>query len=188
MNFQNPQLRDGIPPLTSVAPSIFVPITTDLTDPFEKPTSEVDRLRKVLETIDLHSAAVKANILHMFDLEITRTRREAKEAEKATWDAPNTDTNVGLSKDEFERLARKVETHAEPHRSYQINGEIPTPIFDEVEGEAASLSLRERYARRVLYWVEMAIGQVEGYTSHVEDMKTEYQKALNDALQKEFGK
>jgi len=180
MDIQIPESKDEGQSLTSLAPSIFIPITTDLTDPFDEPLSEVARFRRALENVEIHSAAVKANILHMFDREIIRTRREAKEAEKATWGTPNADENVGLSKDEFERLARKVEANAE-HTSYQITGDIPTPYFRE-SAEDSSLSLRERYAKMVLDWVENAICQIEGYTSHVEDTKARYQKALNDAL------
>jgi hypothetical protein len=186
MNIQTPHLQqDEGPQLTSIAPSIFVPITHDLTAPFDKPASEAERLRRILQNVDTQSAAVKANILNIFDQEIIRTRRDAKEAEKGIWNTSSTE-DLGLSKEQFESLARNVEARPEPGQSYRVS-DIPRPNFVETEQDR-HLSLREWFVKRVMDWVEAAVVQVEGYSAHVEEVRADYEKALRDAEAEEARK
>ncbi|KAI1506208.1 hypothetical protein F5X99DRAFT_426264 [Biscogniauxia marginata] len=70
------QQQEDIPPLSNIAPSIFVPATVDFTQP--PPALAPDpaqRQREALTQIDEHAAAVRRNIHHMLRQEVTRSRR-----------------------------------------------------------------------------------------------------------------
>ncbi|KAI3320716.1 hypothetical protein HD806DRAFT_505944 [Xylariaceae sp. AK1471] len=75
-NESNPSYLDDIPPLTSIAPAIFVPIDRDLTKtPPPLPDDPVARLEYKLAEFDRYAAKVEENIILMLEREAERVRR-----------------------------------------------------------------------------------------------------------------
>lgn len=165
--------------LISVAPSIFVPITTDLAAPMdEKPMNNIQRIEQTMRNVDAHTAKVKANIVQIMDLEKQATMRMAKEMERAHPESAQ--MPAGITAEEFGTVARSLMAAPVPGKDYNWR-EAPPPDY---HARGLPETLREDYSRKVLDVVEQAVHQVEGYGKHMEDIQNEYRRALRAEVQR----
>ncbi|SPO05737.1 uncharacterized protein DNG_08424 [Cephalotrichum gorgonifer] len=163
----------GNQPLISVAPSIFVPITTDLAAPLDdKPKNNVQRIEQTMRNIDAHTAKVKANIIQIMTQEKQALMREAKEEERAHPESAQ--VPAGISEEEYDAIVMRLETAPVPGNDPNLQ-EIPYPDFF---GRGPPATLREHFSWRVQDLVEQAVHQVEAYGKHMESIQDEYQRAL----------
>lgn len=168
-----------VPELIPLAPSIFVPITTDLAAPVEdKPRNNIQRIEQTMRNIDDHTAKVKANIVQIMIREKQAIMRDAKDAERAHPDS--TQVPAGITPEEFDIVASSVMAAAVPGRDNNVR-EASLPDFF-ARGPAETL--REHWSRRVMNLVEQAVCQVEGYGKHMEDIQDEYRRALRAEIQR----
>ncbi|MBE3044278.1 hypothetical protein IMZ48_17260, partial [Candidatus Bathyarchaeota archaeon] len=152
--------------LIIVAPSIFVPITTDLAAPLvDKPRDNVQRIEQTMRNIDAHTAKAKANIVEIMVQEKKAIMREAKEQERAHPESVNVPT--GIAPDEYDMVAQSLMARAVPGKNYNVR-EPPTPDF---HARGPPDSLRDDYSRRVLTLAEQAVHQVEGYGERMESVQ-----------------
>jgi hypothetical protein len=173
---------EDIPPLASLVPSIFVPLREDITKPLDPPRDEnhrIDRLKRILESLDHQRKEVRANLEWMFEREKTRIIRESKrrEIERGEQEA-----KVGLHPDEVESMIKNMEEPANPSMDYNIR-DMPYPDFSN-KPASADLSVREQTARELLKLVENATMQLTGFGKHMDDMRKYYEGCLTKELAK----
>lgn len=169
--------------LIPVAPSIFVPLTTDLTAPLEtKPKNNIQRIEQTMRNVDEHTAKVKANLVQIMAQEKRALMTEAKELERANPGSMH--VPVGISGEELDVVARALEAPAAPGMDYNT-GPSPEPDFDS---QGPSQSLREVYSRRVQALVQQAVQQVEAYGAHMEELQNEYRRSMQAEIQRQTEK
>lgn len=177
-----PEQAHFLPPvqeLIPLAPSIFVPITTDLTAPIDdKPRNNIQRIEQTMRNVDAHTAKVKANIVQIMVLEKQAIMREAKEVERAHPETAQMPS--GITAEEFDIVARSLMAARVPGKEYNV-GEAPDPVF---HSRGPPETLREDYSRKVMNLVEQAVVQVEGYDKHMEAIQDEYRRSLRAEIQR----
>jgi hypothetical protein len=181
----------------SVAPSIFVPITTDLAAPFpDRPKNEVERIERTISNLEVHIAKVKANIVEIAEQEKQAIMRDAKDTESNIIVRANQERHeamaagrvlpetvappTGLTAEELDFIGRSVEAPAMPGQDYNVQV-VPPVAYDPRRIQAETL--RENCSRRVLQSVERAVGNVEGYGAYMEAVMDEHRKALRAEVQ-----
>lgn len=169
--------------LIPVAPSLFVPLTTDLTAPLEnKPKNNIQRIEQTMHNVDDHTAKVKANLVQIMAQEKRALMADAKELERAN--PGSRYVPVGITGEELDLVARALEAPAAPGRDYNT-GAAPESDFDSY---GPPESLREEYSRRVQALVEQAVQQVEAYGAHMEELQNEYRRSMQAEIQRQAEK
>lgn len=165
-----------IPGLTSLAPSIFVPLEEDLTLPYVPPANKIDRLKQILVNLDSHSSRVRENLIFLFEREKARLTQEARHFEGNT-------PSPGLSPGEVESMIANMKATHDPSKPYCLDTSNLKPDFSDIL--LPEQTPREHYFRQIMKMVESAIGQLEGYALHTETVKGKYEKALQKETENE---
>lgn len=166
-----------IPPLTTIVPSIFVPLEEDLTQPIDLPRDRVERLKWILDTIESQRTGVLENMLYLIERERDRILAEALENEVATGPP---DTRKGLPPDEVDWVISNMEAPHQPDLNYNIQDLPPRTLGVQVPG----LSNREQAVWQLLELVERAVSETRGYDKHMGDIRAYYLGMLEKEKQK----
>jgi hypothetical protein len=163
----DPKAPERIPPLTNIAPAIFVPLRDDILN-LEPPRDRVERLKRILETIDYQREGVKENLMYMFEREKKRMMQEAAETEQARGPPK---IRPGLPPSEVDEIIGNMETPAEPDRDYNLQEYPP------VAGPP-NLSLRDSTVRDLLTMVDKAVIELEGFEGFMAGIENFYREVL----------
>ncbi|GAB1313039.1 Transcriptional regulatory protein RXT2 N-terminal domain-containing protein [Madurella fahalii] len=172
-----PIASEKIPPLRNIAPSIFVPLQEDILKA-ELPRDRVERLKKILKTVDYQREGVKENLMYMFEREKKRIMMQAAETEQ-TLGPPK--TRPGLPQDEVDEIIRNMEAPAQPGVDYNIRDMPQLDLRLPIPPDA---SLRDRTVVELLHIVENGLVQLNGYKKHMADI----QKYYLDCLERELAR
>lgn len=167
-----PKSSERIPPLTNVAPSIFVPLRDDILS-VELPRDRVERLKQILKSIDYQREGVKENLLYMFEREKRRMVLCAAETEQA---AGVPKIRPGLPPDEVDSAIRNMEAPAEPGVDYRWH--IPSATKPAIPPIAPDASLRDRTVLELLTMIEAALENLAQYEVHMAGIKKKYLDCL----------
>ncbi|KAK4120824.1 hypothetical protein N657DRAFT_648618 [Parathielavia appendiculata] len=159
----DPNASETIPPLTNDAPAIFVPIRDDILNS-EPPQNRIERLKRILETIDYQREGVKENLMCMYEREKKRIMLEAAKLEQAQG-PPR--IRPGVPPSELEQIIANMETPAEPGKNYNLQTYPPA-------AEPANLSLRDRTVVDILRVVERGLSDLESFEGFMADIKNHY--------------
>lgn len=170
-----PPAKD-IPLLTSIGPSIFVPITSDLLAPIDPPATRVARLHAIIAEIDTHAALVRANMLALLARERTRIVADAQVQ------PPQPDLPRGAPPAAADAMIAAMEAPAprDPRWSSTV-ANIPTPVFNS----ATARTPREKAVIEVMGLASQTIRDVDGFDEHVKRRRQFYEKALEKELEDE---
>lgn len=172
---QEPTGPEKIPPLTNIAPSIFVPLRDDILKT-DLPQDRVERLKRILETIDYQKQGVKANLMYMFEREKRRTIQQAAELE-----AQQGPSQFGpsLPPDEADEIIANMEAPARPDLNYNIRDMPPLDVSRPIP---PAMPLRERTLMELLVMVERGLEELQGYEAHIVGIKQHYLERLEREL------
>jgi hypothetical protein len=167
-----------IPQLQSVAPSIFVPITTDLLAPFEPPRSRVERLRAILANLDEHHTAVGANLDALFDYERARIIHESRDTSQqqklGEGEGPASITN-----EEADRMIASMEAQPDPNMPAALAA-FPEAVELDQQRELTPSEVAAKEISRLLIRFSM---DIKGFNAHVRKTRAFYEQALERELQ-----
>src|SRR5690349_6074420 len=166
---QEGKAPEKIPPLNNIAPSIFVPIQDDILGS-EPPRDRVERLKRILQSIDYMRSGVKENLMYMFEREKRRIVLEATEMEQAQG-APK--LKPDLSPREVDDIIANMEAPAAPGMDYDIRS-IPATA----PNVPPNASLRDRTVMELLAVVENGLKDIQGYDEHMTSVQNEYLSRL----------
>ncbi|KAK3293272.1 uncharacterized protein B0H64DRAFT_403904 [Chaetomium fimeti] len=169
-----PKASEKIPMLNNIAPSIFVPLQDDFLT-IEPPRDRIERLKRILQTIDCQREGVKENLLYMFEREKKRIVLEATEIEEAQG-LP--DINPGLAPSEVDEIIANMEAPAMPGRDYNVR-DMPRPGPAPVPPNA---SLRDKTVMELLNMVERGLTELEGFEKHMAGIKDRYLICLEQEM------
>lgn len=170
-----PKASEKIPRLQNIAPSIFVPLQEDILDA-KPPRDRVERLQRILNTINCQRDGVKENLMHMLEREKKRIMMEAAEMEQAQGPSK---VRPSLPQDEVDEIIRNMEAPAQPGVDYnirdmpEVNSSTPIP---------PNASLRDRTVMELLHIVESGLVQLRGYKKHMDDIEKYYLDCLEREL------
>ncbi|KAK3683991.1 hypothetical protein B0T22DRAFT_412436 [Podospora appendiculata] len=174
---REPKPSEQIPPLTNLAPSIFVPFREDITaKQSEIPRDRIERLRRILESIDFQTKGVKENLLFLFEREKTRIILEAQEREQEWFP---TGVKAGVHPDEADRIIAYMEAPAQPGTDYNIRNMAE---LDRNRMIPSDLSVRDRAVEELMTLAEGAVQQLEGYEANMREIKKLYLERLDREL------
>ncbi|KAK3343884.1 hypothetical protein B0T25DRAFT_555495 [Lasiosphaeria hispida] len=167
---------EKIPALTNVVPSIFVPLRDSDWEDTAIPRDRVERLRRILESIDYQREGVKENLMYMFEREKQRVILVATEQLEREGQAR---VNPGLDPREADLIIQNMEAPPEPGYDYNIKDMPPIntrrPLPD-------TLSVRDRAVNDILNVMEAGILNLTGYGNHMADIKKYYLDCLEKEL------
>ena len=174
---------ERIPPLTNFVPSLFVPLEDDITQPGDIPRTRVERLKRIIETIDSQRAGVRENMMYLFERERDRIRIDAWEQELAEGEP---ESRAGLPPDEVDWMIGNMEAPHQPDLDYNIRDMPPRATGRQVPG----MTPREKTADRLFDLVEQAVAETQGYDKHMGDIRNYYVSMLDRERKKidEIGK
>ncbi|KXX81200.1 hypothetical protein MMYC01_201396 [Madurella mycetomatis] len=170
-----PVASEKIPPLQNIAPSVFVPLQEDILKA-DLPRDRVERLRRILKTIDYQREGVKESLMYMFEREKKRIMMQAAEMEQ-TLGSPK--IRPGLPPEEVEEIIRNMEAPAQPGADYNIRD---MPQLDFRLPVPPDVPLRDRTVIELLYIVESGLVQLNGYKKHMADIQKYYLERLEREL------
>ncbi|KAL2136708.1 hypothetical protein VTI74DRAFT_2119 [Chaetomium olivicolor] len=172
-----PKGSEKIPPLTNIAPSIFVPLQEDILNS-AIPRDRVERLKRILETIDYQKQGVKENLMYMFEREKWRIMQQAAEVEMAQG-PPR--IRPGLPPDEVDEIIANMEAPAKPDKNYNIRDMPPLDISRLIPPNA---SLRDKTLLELLVMVERGVQDLQGFEAHIAGIKGYYLSCLEWELER----
>jgi hypothetical protein len=165
-----------IPQLRNVTPSIFVPFRDDFTKPGEEPRDRIERLKRILTSIDVQRVGVRENLMFLFEREKRRLVKEAQAHELAAG-IPN--TKPGLASEDVDWTIQNMETPPIPDTDYNIK-DMPAPEKFRIPPPGASI--RERTTTELLNLVEGGLIQLGGYEEYMAGIKKHYLDCLDKEL------
>lgn len=175
---KEPRPSETIPPLTTITPCIFVPIRDDMVKNFSKPARDrVERLRRILQSIDYQREGIKENLVYMIDREKQRLILKAAEIEE---DEGTVNLQRGLDPREADLLILNMEAPVQPGRDYNIKNEQIPIRQAQVR---SSLPIRERVVEELLDMIESGARQLASYEVHVTGIKQRYLDILEKELE-----
>lgn len=173
---------------------MFVPLRKEDVEPpsdsDSEPSARIARLKRIIETIDYHTAAVKENYMWMFEREMTRYSLEAGEREE--------EFNLrelhppGPAESEIDAVFQAMETPAPSTAALAAAGSgfdyndfhnnpfnvKSLPDVNPMEAMPPNASLREKALMDVLMVVDGGKREIDGYQSHMERLRTMYVEQL----------
>ncbi|KAK5660892.1 hypothetical protein OQA88_12265 [Cercophora sp. LCS_1] len=173
-----PKPSDSIPPLNNIVPAIFVPFDDAMFERFLEPARDrATRLRRILESIDLHEKGVKENFMYMFQREKERIIAIAKEREAETgFSVSRTEADPRVA----DAVIRNMEAKAEPGMDYNVKN---IPPLDMNRALPLTLTPRELAVEELMTLIQRGVVEMEGYEAHMKGVKQDYL----DRLEKEIG-
>ncbi|PNY26647.1 Uncharacterized protein TCAP_03430 [Tolypocladium capitatum] len=191
---RRPDDQEPIPPLQSLAPSIFVPVTDDLAArPFVPPANRIARLNAILAALDTHAVGVRSNMLALVRRECVRILRELAAAEAASTTASN---NANSNEQQQQHhppqkhradgggdgdLAAMLANMQAPHDPGKDHADISLPDFSRVQ----PASVREKATRDLMASVSRALCELRGFDAHIAGNRGFYEQALKHEIQSE---
>lgn len=170
-----PTASRKIPPLNNIATSIFVPLRDDILTS-ELPRDRVERLKRILQTIDYQRDGVKENLLYMFEREKTRIILHASEVEQAQG-LPK--IRPGLAPNEVDDVIANMEAPAQPGIDYNIRD---MPELSVHTSPNPSASLRDRTVTELLIVVERGLHELQQFEGYMADIKNHYLRCLEQEM------
>jgi hypothetical protein len=170
-----PKASSKIPPLSNIAPSIFVPLQDDIFES-ELPRDRVERLGTILKSIDYQREGVKENLLYMFEREKKRIILQAAEMEQAQGPPK---IRPGLAPAEVDNIIANQEAPAEHGIDYNIRD---MPPLDPNMPIPANAPLRDRTVLRLLAMVESGLHELQSFEKYMAGIKDRYLASLEQEL------
>jgi hypothetical protein len=169
----------SIPVLTSIAACIFVPNTLDYSAPV--PLQPADRLPKAIAELDRHAAAVRANMVALFEREHARIVRHAIEEERnlaaVGLTAEPTRASIVTELEEMDDMISNMEAPLDPAFGGTIQHIPPVQLPSGVGATS-----REWAANEVMRLTKAALIDLRVYDKHVSDRRSAYELALKRQL------
>lgn len=170
---REPKPSEQIPILRSTLPAMFLPLDEDITKEADSmPRDRLERLKRILDTIDNQRVSVKENIMWLLDRERERMVLEAKEREE---ELNLQGAKTGLSASEVDHVIHSLEAPAIPGRDYNITDAPPLNVHRHIP---ATLSPREMVIDHLLNWVESGSRELIGYEDHIAGIRRHYEELL----------
>ncbi|KAK1689854.1 hypothetical protein BDP55DRAFT_651809 [Colletotrichum godetiae] len=156
--------------------AMFVPLEESLFDPFDAPGTEIERIKLGQKNLEKHTAAVEQNLVFVYEREHKRILKlaEQEEAEKGFIETP-----AGLMQGEEALIMESVHAPIPPGADYN---DRHLSTYKPPEAPQQVMPPRPSALQWSLYNAGQAVGQLNGYAGHAQELKEAYQEMLNDAL------
>ncbi|OAA35691.1 hypothetical protein NOR_07882 [Metarhizium rileyi] len=170
-------LRNEIPPLTTLLPAIFVPVQPSFFA-YTPPATRSAQIRESIAALEAHAAQVRANILALSRQECCRIARDAEiqEAREGIAVAPAQRRVVS----EADKAAMLANMQAAPGSC--AGREMP--LVPDFSNWLVS-SPREWREREVLRTVARTMADLKGFREHVARERARYEEALEREILRE---
>jgi hypothetical protein len=163
---QHAKDEETIPRMTNIAPSIFVPLEVDITQPIEPARDRVEKLQRILAAVEARHKGVTENIIYMTEREMTRIRQEGRRFE-AIHGFPS-GPRPGMTEKEVDDMMANIAADAPP------GGSLGRVNLADIEAKfPEQMSNREAVAAELLFAVEQSTQNLEGYSALMEARKAE---------------
>jgi len=171
------QQPEKIPPIGNIAPSVFVPIEGDFLADFQPPQDRMDRLKRILQSIDYQRAGVKENLMWLFEREKRRIIQEATEKE-LSFPPTLREAKPGLRPEEADRTIWNMESRAKPGVDYNVKDLGMLQRDPNLMRYPPDPTLRDRAVAELMALVEKGLSELEGYDNHMQHHKGYYLQFL----------
>jgi hypothetical protein len=152
-----------------------VPLEDDILK-VEPPRDRVERLKRILKTIDYNREGVKENLMYMFEREKRRIIEEAT-ATEAIQGQPK--IRPGLPTEEVDTIISSMEAEAQSGMDYNIQD---IPQLDTQRPIPPDMPLRDRTVIQLLNLIENGLVELRNYEGHMAGIADYYTKCLEREL------
>ncbi|KAK4250127.1 hypothetical protein C7999DRAFT_12110 [Corynascus novoguineensis] len=171
-----PLAPEMIPPLSNIAPAIFVPLRDDIFTA-EPPRDRIEHLKAILETIDYQRKGVKENLLYMFEREKRRIVQQAANLEQAQGPLV---MKPGPAPAEMDEIIANMEAPGSLRvEDYNIQS---IPGIDTSKPVPPNTPLRDKTVMELLIMAEMALKDLEGFERHIAGIQERYLASLEQEM------
>lgn len=177
------QSEEDIPPLTHIIGTICVPLTEDLLEPIEPAKDRVERLERMVASLDATEKKVRDNIIWTYEREARRHVTAVKKT--GALSAPHQPKS--MSWEEAEAHVANMAVPAKPNMSYHLPPEkiAEFKAYDQSRPDVPlpdDLGPHERTSREVLTIANRGVRDMEGYSNyHIKGIRDR----LNASLERE---
>lgn len=175
--------QEEIPPLTHIIPTIFVPLTEDLLQPIEPAKDRVERMERMVASLDASEKKVRNNISWTYEREARR--HVAAVMRTGALSSPHEPTS--MSWEEAEAHVANMLAPANPSLTYHLPPEkiAEFKAYDQSRTDMSlpdTLTPQERISQEVLIIANRGVRDMEAYSNiHVKSIRDR----LNASLEKE---
>lgn len=108
-------VEEKIPRMTNIAPSIFVPLEIDITQPIEPARDRAEKLQRILAAAEGRRKGVTENIIYMTEREMARIRQEGRTYEAIH--GPPAGPRPSMTEKEVDDMMANIAADAPPGKS-----------------------------------------------------------------------
>lgn len=169
---------EKIPVLRSSFPATFIPFNEDIANLPVVPRDRVERLKRILASIDNQRVGVKENIIWLIEREKERMIMEATEKEEE-FHLQNAKHEIHPS--ELNEILRNMAVPAQkdPKIDYTLKD---APPLNTVRPLPATLSPRDQAINQLLNLAETGTRELRGYDDHIATVRSFYEGCLKKEI------
>ena len=179
------QSDEDIPPLTHIMPTIFIPLTENLLEPIEPTKDRVERLERMVASLDANERRVRDNIAWTYEREARRHVAAVKETGAlSTSDQPRL-----MGWEEADGHIARMAAKPNPSLNYHLPPEkiAEFKAYDQSRIDVVlpdDLNPHERTSREVLLIANRGVRDLEGYSNyHIKGIKDRLNASLEHEKQ-----
>lgn len=174
---QQPIDKHSLPKLTHIDPVIFVLAQDDFTRPTMQPAQDrVERVKRMLETIDAYKYEVRVNFHHLVHQEKRRIEHSSLQYEQAR--RPVGETEPGVSINEARGIIAAMNAPADPKATYNLEGTAQQlGVWEGFHGEEEPFS-RENSLRQLGLMAEEGIHHIDEFLMHMAIIQAKWEAIL----------
>ncbi|KAL8365895.1 hypothetical protein RB595_004597 [Gaeumannomyces hyphopodioides] len=166
-----------LPKLTHIDPVIFVLAQDDFTRPTMQPAQDrVERVKRMLETIDAYKYEVRVNFHHLVRQEKRRIEQSSLQYEQAHKAVGETEPDVSIN-DERGIMAA-MDAPVDPKTTYNIEGTAQQlRVWERFHGEEEPFN-RENSLRQLGLVAEEGIHHIDEFLMHMASLRAKWETVL----------
>ncbi|KUI74024.1 hypothetical protein VM1G_09286 [Cytospora mali] len=174
------QSEEDIPPLTHIIPTIFVPLTENLLEPIEPAKDRVERMERMVASLDAHEKKVRDNIAWMYE----REARRHVAAVKRTGALSTPHEPTPMSWNEVDKHIANMAAPANPTISYHLPPEkiAEFKAYDQSRTDMPlpdGLAPHVRTSREILLMANRGVRDMESYSNfHIKNIRDRLDASL----------
>ncbi|KAL8397622.1 hypothetical protein RB594_004362 [Gaeumannomyces avenae] len=174
---QHAIVKPFLPKFTHIDPVIFVLAQDDFTQPTRQPAQDrVERVKRMLETIDAYKYEVRVNFHHLVRQEKRRIEQSNLQYEQAHTAVGETESDVSIN--DVRGIMAAMDAQADPKTIYHMEETAQQlGVRERFYGEEEPFD-RENSLRQLGLVAEEGIHHIDGFLTHMESLRAKWEAIL----------
>jgi hypothetical protein len=165
-----------LPKLTHIDPVIFVLAEEDFTRPVQPARDRVERVERILKSIDWYHQAIRANFHHLVRHEKRRVEQSTAAYEYQCEPIGKVEAGVGI--EELRAMVTAINAPVDPEMDYNVDATADDlRMWEQFQGEDEPFT--KRNGLRQMGWIaEQGVHHIDGFNNHMTALRGKWQAIL----------